>query len=210
MRPGPRARPPRFSGIGRTPLPPRHLDGPSRACLRRQCCPCSEEGTPREQGAAWHRTGLAAFRGLNRDFFSPVPDLRSVPSPCSPEGARGPRAWRLSPLATPPLTAALRPLSSSGCHREPRNRLYGQVPRVRGPCERPSMANRLLLLAMAIATAVAPPLAMSGPDRPTEFTNRSSVVNTRHNMGQRSASGTSLLAGAPNSGGGGNDGQQPQ
>lgn len=41
----------------------------------------------------------------------------------------------------------------------------------------------------------------SGPDRPTEFSNTNSVVNTRHNMTQRSKTGADLLSGGPNSGG---------
>lgn len=43
--------------------------------------------------------------------------------------------------------------------------------------------------------------AWGGPDRPTEFTNQTSIVNTRHNLTQRSAAGTDLLSGGPNAGG---------
>lgn len=43
-------------------------------------------------------------------------------------------------------------------------------------------------------------LTFAGADRPTEFTNRDSIVNTRHNMTQRSVAGANLLDGTPNTG----------
>lgn len=56
------------------------------------------------------------------------------------------------------------------------------------------------LAAMAAATST---LVLAGPDRPTEFTNLNSIINTRHNLTQRSATGTDLLSAGPNSGGAG-------
>jgi hypothetical protein len=41
-------------------------------------------------------------------------------------------------------------------------------------------------------------VAWAGPDRPSEFTGMASIVNTRHNLTQRSLTGADLLAGGPN------------
>lgn len=60
---------------------------------------------------------------------------------------------------------------------------------------------RVVLVLGAQLAAVA--AVWSGPDRPTEFTNMNSVVNTRHNMTQRSKTGADLLSGGPNAGGAG-------
>lgn len=57
-----------------------------------------------------------------------------------------------------------------------------------------------VLLTGAVYLAAAT-LAWGGPDRPTEFTNQTSIVNTRHNLTQRSAAGADLLSGGPNAGG---------
>lgn len=43
--------------------------------------------------------------------------------------------------------------------------------------------------------------AWGGSDRPSEFTNQTTIINTRHNLTQRSSSGADLLAGGPNAGG---------
>ncbi|MDP2369627.1 cytochrome c3 family protein [Rhodoferax sp.] len=65
------------------------------------------------------------------------------------------------------------------------------------------MMNRLRIPWLVLGAVLVMPLALAGPDRPTEFTNQGGITNTRHNMTQRSATGTDLLAGAPNSGGAG-------
>lgn len=55
-----------------------------------------------------------------------------------------------------------------------------------------------ILVAVATLSGVA---VLAGPDRPSEFTNQNGIVNTRHNMTQRSSSGADLLAAGPNAGG---------
>lgn len=57
---------------------------------------------------------------------------------------------------------------------------------------------KVTLAAMAVVTAA---VVMAGPDRPSEFTNLNSIINTRHNLTQRGAAGADLLSGGPNSGG---------
>jgi len=66
------------------------------------------------------------------------------------------------------------------------------------------MQKKILRFSFAIGFHLAAiNAAWSGPDRPSELTNSNSVVNTRHNMTQRSSLGADLLAGPPNSGGAG-------
>jgi hypothetical protein len=55
--------------------------------------------------------------------------------------------------------------------------------------------RRLLMLLGACAGLT---VVWAGGDRPTEFTNMGSIVNTRHNMTFRSTSGVDLLAGGVN------------
>lgn len=57
---------------------------------------------------------------------------------------------------------------------------------------------RVALLALGVLQGVA---VWGGTDRPSEYTNMGSILNTRHNFTFRSQSGVDLLAGGPNVGG---------
>lgn len=59
-----------------------------------------------------------------------------------------------------------------------------------------------LTAAAGMLLALSMGLAWGGPDRASEFLNKNSVLNTRHNMSQRNGV-IDLLAGGPNSGGAG-------
>lgn len=65
------------------------------------------------------------------------------------------------------------------------------------------MNRPLLKLSLSATTVTALTLALAGPDRATEYTNKDRIVNTGHNMTQRSLSDTFLLSGGPSSGGNG-------
>lgn len=63
------------------------------------------------------------------------------------------------------------------------------------------MIKKIFKIAGFFLSIVTLTSTLAGPDRPSEFTNQGGIVNTRHNMTQRSLTGASLLGGLPNSGG---------
>lgn len=57
------------------------------------------------------------------------------------------------------------------------------------------MTKKFLQIAWVVAVAVQFSLAWAGGDLPSKFTNQGSVINTRHNLTMRNASGVSPLSG---------------
>lgn len=64
------------------------------------------------------------------------------------------------------------------------------------------IVSRLLAVAVGAVGAVGTLVVWAGVDRPSEYTNQGSILNTRHNFTFRSQSGSDLLTGGPNVGGG--------